>query len=124
MVAERNLLFSPVHIVAFIQDRDLNLILDAYEKGEKFYLYTGRGPSSGSLHLGHLIPFFFTKWLQEVFDCPLVIQLTDDEKFLWKKLSLDECIHMGYENAKDIIACGFDPKKVFLDDCCNKDVHL
>lgn len=22
--------------------RDLNLILDAYEKGEKFYLYTGR----------------------------------------------------------------------------------
>jgi tryptophanyl-tRNA synthetase len=23
-------------------DRDLNLILDAYEKGEKFYLYTGR----------------------------------------------------------------------------------
>lgn len=103
-------------------DRDLNLILDAYEKGEKFYLYTGRcplklsvrdrGPSSGSLHLGHLIPFYFTKWLQDVFDCPLVIQLTDDEKFLWKPLSLDECIRMGRENTKDIIACGFDPKKV------------
>ncbi|KAI3485088.1 hypothetical protein L1887_51762 [Cichorium endivia] len=26
-------------------------------------------------------PFLFTKWLQDVFDCPLVIQLTDDEKF-------------------------------------------
>lgn len=29
--------------------------------GIKFYLYTGRGPSSESLHLGHLIPFHFTK---------------------------------------------------------------
>ena len=47
-----------------------------------------------------------------MFNCPLVIQLTDDEKFLWKKLTLEECINMGYENAKDIIACGFDPKKV------------
>ncbi|KAM7456222.1 hypothetical protein BLSTO_03025 [Blastocystis sp. subtype 1] len=98
----------------FFCHRDLNLILDAYEKGEKFYLYTGRGPSSGSLHLGHLIPFYFTKWLQDVFDCPLVIQLTDDEKFLWKPLSLDECIRMGRENTKDIIACGFDPKKTFI----------
>jgi len=41
--------------------RDFNDILDLYEKGEKFYLYTGRGPSSESLHLGHLIPFMFTK---------------------------------------------------------------
>lgn len=41
--------------------RDLNEIMDAYEKGEKFYLYTGRGPSSEALHLGHLVPFMFTK---------------------------------------------------------------
>jgi tyrosyl-tRNA synthetase len=41
--------------------RDLNEILDLYEKGEKFYLYTGRGPSSEALHLGHLVPFMFTK---------------------------------------------------------------
>jgi tryptophanyl-tRNA synthetase len=25
-----------------------------------------------------------TQWLQEAFDVPLVIQMTDDEKFLWK----------------------------------------
>lgn len=97
--------------------RDLEDILDAYEKGEPFYLYTGRvgnsggeggksgacvpglgaalgrferptwhgqpaalarhrrpiplaaqGPSSDALHLGHLIPFLFTKWLQDAFD--------------------------------------------------------
>jgi tryptophanyl-tRNA synthetase len=45
----------------FFAHRDLNRILDLYEAGEKFYLYTGRGPSSESLHLGHLIPFMFTK---------------------------------------------------------------
>jgi hypothetical protein len=40
---------------------DFAEVLDGYEKGEKFYLYTGRGPSSEALHLGHLIPFMFTK---------------------------------------------------------------
>lgn len=55
---------------------ELHLILDRYEQGKPFYLYTGRGPSSDSMHLGHMIPFVFTQWLQEVFDCPLVVQLT------------------------------------------------
>ena len=27
----------------FFSHRDLNLILDAYEKGKPFFLYTGRG---------------------------------------------------------------------------------
>jgi tryptophanyl-tRNA synthetase len=76
----------------FFSHRDLAFILDLYEKGNKFYLYTGRGPSSEALHLGHTIPFHFTKWLQDVFNCPLVIQLTDDEKFLFKEdLKLEEC---------------------------------
>ena len=41
-------------------------ILDAYEKKAPFFLYTGRGPSSESMHLGHLIPFLFTKWVMLV----------------------------------------------------------
>jgi tryptophanyl-tRNA synthetase len=41
--------------------RDLNLMLDKYEKGVPFFLYTGRGPSSDSMHVGHTIPFEFTK---------------------------------------------------------------
>ena len=45
----------------FFSHRDLHQLLDLYEKGEKFYLYTGRGPSSEALHLGHAIPFHFTK---------------------------------------------------------------
>jgi tryptophanyl-tRNA synthetase len=61
-----------------------------------------------------LIQFIFTKWLQDTFDVPLVIQLTDDEKFLWKNLDLDDCRKMAVENAKDIIACGFDINKTFI----------
>ncbi len=47
--------------------RSLNEILDAVEKGQPFYLYTGRGPSSDAMHLGHLIPFVFTKYLQGMY---------------------------------------------------------
>ena len=40
---------------------DLDVILDRYEAGLPIYLFTGRGPSSDSLHLGHSIPFEFTR---------------------------------------------------------------
>lgn len=43
--------------------RELNIILDRYERGEPFYLYTGRGPSSDSMHVGHVVPFEFTKYV-------------------------------------------------------------
>jgi tryptophanyl-tRNA synthetase len=98
----------------FFSHRSLDELLTAVESGKPFYLYTGRGPSSEALHLGHMIPFLFTKYLQEAFDVPLVIQLTDDEKFLWKDLSLEETHRLAFENAKDIIAVGFDPKKTFI----------
>ncbi|KAI1608754.1 tryptophanyl-tRNA synthetase [Exophiala viscosa] len=95
--------------------RDLDKILDRYEKGEPFYLYTGRGPSSDSMHVGHSIPFEFTKFLQDTFECPLVIQLTDDEKFMHsEKITIDDTGRFSRENAKDIIAIGFDPAKTFI----------
>lgn len=40
----------------------MHIILDLYEQKKPFYLYTGRGPSSDSMHMGHLIPFIFTKY--------------------------------------------------------------
>ena len=52
--------------------------------------------------------------MQETFDVPLVIQLTDDEKYLWKDLKIAEAKRLAIENAKDIIALGFDIKKTFI----------
>ncbi|KAL1878057.1 hypothetical protein VTK73DRAFT_8192 [Phialemonium thermophilum] len=99
----------------FFSHRDFDKILDRYERGEPFFLYTGRGPSTGSLHLGHTIPMEFAKWLQDVFDVPLVFMLTDDEKALFKSsLTFEETLAYAMENAKDIIALGFDVKKTFI----------
>ncbi|CAH0551840.1 unnamed protein product [Brassicogethes aeneus] len=98
----------------FFSHRDMHTILNLYENGKPFYLYTGRGPSSSSMHLGHLIPFTLCKWLQDVFNVPLVIQLTDDEKCLWKDITAEEAHRLAYENAKDIIAIGFDLEKTFI----------
>lgn len=105
----------------FFSHRDLHTLLDNLAKGSKFYLYTGRGPSSSAMHLGHLIPFLFTKYLQDAFGVPLVIQMTDDEKFIFKGeydeesgYNLEHFQHLTIENAKDIIACGFDFNKTFI----------
>lgn len=99
----------------FFSHKDLNLILDAYEKGEEIYLYTGRGPSSESLHLGHMIPFMFTKYLQEALDAIVIIQMTDDEKYYFKdSLPLEEANRLAKENTKDIIACGFNLNKTWI----------
>ncbi|KAH7685165.1 Tryptophan--tRNA ligase protein [Dioscorea alata] len=108
----------PAHVFlrrgVFFAHRDFDEILDLYERGEKFYLYTGRGPSSEALHLGHLIPFMFTKYLQDAFKVPLVIQLTDDEKCMWKNISVEDSKRLARENARDIIACGFDVTRTFI----------
>ncbi|MEM3412074.1 MAG: tryptophan--tRNA ligase [archaeon] len=97
----------------FFAHRDLGFFLDEFEKGNEVALYTGRGPS-GPMHLAHLVPFMFTKYLQDAFDADLYIQITDDEKFLFKELSLEETKKYAYENIKDILALGFKKGKTHV----------
>lgn len=98
----------------FFSHRDLNLVLDDYEKGKGFFLYTGRKPSKG-MHIGHLVPMIMTKWLQEKFKVNLYIEITDDEGFLhkreygWKQIG-----EAAHDNILDIIAVGFDPERTFI----------
>jgi len=93
----------------FFSHREMGRILDDYEKGKKFFLYTGRGPS-GHTHIGHLVPWVFSKWLQDKFDVNMYFQLTDDEKFYSKQnLTLEDTSRFAYENALDFIALGFKP---------------
>ncbi len=95
----------------FFAHRDLKFVLDEYDKGNKFFLYTGRAPS-GPVHLGHLVPWMFTKWLQDAFNVELYFQFPDEEKFLFKKgLSWEDSQKYLHENMLDVIALGFDPKK-------------
>ena len=98
----------------FYSHRDLDDILKRYESGEPFFLYTGRGPSGG-VHLGHLIPWIFTKYLQDKFGAELYFQMTDDEKYYTSdKLPLEKTAELAEENTLDLIAIGFDPKKTFV----------
>jgi len=101
----------------FFSHRDLGRVLDEYGKGNRFFLYTGRGPS-GHTHIGHLVPWVFAKWLQDKFDVNMYFQLTDDEKFFSKQgLTLKETRDFAYENALDFIALGFKPErtKIIID---------
>lgn len=98
----------------FFAHRDLEKILDGYAENKKILIYTGRGPNSDVLHLGHLIPFKMTAWLQKVFNAYVVIQMADDEKFFFKDKPFDDVYKLGFENAKDIMACGFDADKTFI----------
>jgi len=95
--------------------RELEQILKAKEQGKPIYIYTGRGPSSDALHLGHLCPFIINKYIQEALDCYFIIQVTDDEKFM-RDCNLDwETIQRYTEsNIRDILAQGFNPEKTFI----------
>ena len=98
----------------YLSHRDVDWWLDEHEKGNRVGLYTGRGPS-GNVHLGHMLPWFFTKYLQDAFDADLYFQMTDDEKFVFNdKLTLEQTISNTYDNALDVIACGFDAEKTHI----------
>ena len=98
----------------YLSHRDLDWWLGEHEKGNRVGLYTGRGPS-GHVHLGHLLPWFFCKYLQDAFGADLYFQMTDDEKFVFNDdLNLDETIGYTYDNALDVIACGLSPEKTHI----------
>jgi tryptophanyl-tRNA synthetase len=65
-----------------------------------------------------MVPWIFTKWLQDKFRAPLWFQVTDDEKYLFRDFEkLEDSRTIAYDNILDIIAIGFDPKltKIFID---------
>jgi tryptophanyl-tRNA synthetase len=99
----------------FFSHVDLDNILEDYRSKKGFFLYTGRGPS-GPMHIGHLLPFLFTRWLQEKFGVNLYVEITDDEKFLEEKrqLSTEDVKKWSRENMLDIVAVGLDPDKTFI----------
>ncbi len=97
----------------YFAQRELSWLLDEYEKGNRFYVYTGIAPS-GSMTIAHLLPFIMAQWLQERFDAEVYIQIPDEEKFLNKndpKLTPEYANGLAHEDAMDIVALGFKPGK-------------
>ncbi|MCC6058383.1 MAG: tryptophan--tRNA ligase, partial [Desulfurococcaceae archaeon] len=98
----------------FYAHRDLDVFLNSYGLGRRCVLYTGRGPS-GSTHLGHLLPWIFTKWLQDKLGIDLFFQMTDDEKYLHAEGGdLEDYNRYAYDNMLDLIALGFNSSKTHV----------
>lgn len=94
----------------FFAARDMDWFLKKYDEGQKVFIYTGIGPS-GPIHIGHLMIWYFAKYLQEAFNAHLYFQFTDDEKFLYKDLEYEDVQKWLGKNMKDVAAVGFDPEK-------------
>ena len=81
----RGMFFSHRYVRTFIvhfgtligTDSDFDKILDRYEQGKPWFLYTGRGPSSDSMHLGHMVPFVFTKCVASQPPCDTVLRVAE-----------------------------------------------
>jgi tryptophanyl-tRNA synthetase len=97
----------------FFSHKDLEKCIDDYENGIPIFLYTGRDPSFG-IHLNHMIPFTMAVYLRKASNATCIIQLSDDEKYYFKNNELEYFHNLSRENAKDIIACGFDKNKTFI----------
>lgn len=105
---------KPIHPLVrrnvFYAERDLDPFLTAANAGRTHSIVTGRGPS-GPMHIGHVIPLYFAKYLQEHVGTVVYIPISDDEKYLLKEQSLAETSRYTRQNLRDIIAVGFDPER-------------
>ena len=93
--------------------RDFDKLIGEHNK-EKFAIVSGRGPSN-YMHLGHLVVFDLNLWFQKKFGIHVYIPLSDDEKYVFRKVdTLEKAIKFAYSNALDIVALGYDPSKTHL----------
>jgi|APSaa5957512622_1039677.scaffolds.fasta_scaffold27985_2 tryptophanyl-tRNA synthetase len=98
----------------YFAHRDFDKWLLAKKQNKKVSIITGRGPSE-KMHIGHLIPFFIAKSLQDKFNCEVFIPISDDEKFFVKEnLNFENALKYSEDNILDLIALGFDAKKTFI----------
>lgn len=93
----------------WVSHRDLDLIL----KERDFWIVSGRGPSE-KIHFAHLILFDTVRAMQESFGVEVFIPISDDEKFLFGKTTLEDAKRYSVENLRDILSLGFDPKKTYI----------
>ncbi|MFC6987640.1 tryptophan--tRNA ligase [Haloplanus sp. GCM10025708] len=99
-----------VHRNVFYAERDIDRFLSAVNAGKPHSIVTGRGPS-GPMHIGHVVPFYFAKHLQEQTNALVYIPISDDEKYFLKNMSLEAIGRHTRENILELLAIGFDPDR-------------
>ncbi len=59
-------------------------------KLDTYYLYTGRGPSQGTLHIGHLLGLELIKSISTELGTKIFFMIADDEKILRDSIGVDQ----------------------------------
>lgn len=95
----------------FFAGRDLDRYLDAADRTHS--VVTGVGPS-GPMHLGHVLPFYLARRLQRATGAHVYVPVSDDEKYLAGKATLEEIDAATRENLRDVLAVGFDPERTHV----------
>ena len=98
----------------FYAGRDLDRFLDAATAGNAHSIVTGVGPS-GPMHIGHVVPLYFARYLQEATGARVYVPLSDDEKHYTRDLSFAEIGEYTSQNLRDILAVGFDPERTRIE---------
>lgn len=105
---------DPVHPLVrrnvFYAERNVDAFLNAADQDNLHSIVTGRGPS-GPMHIGHIFPFHFAKYLQDQTGALVYIPFSDDEKYFLKNKPLNEISEYTRENLRDLLAIGFDPER-------------
>lgn len=105
---------DPVHKLLrrgiFNRQRGIEEFTSSIKSDRQHSIVTGVGPS-GNMHIGHIIPLYFAKYLQDQTGARVYIPISDDEKFLTRDESLQSIQDYTRRNLKDILAVGFDPSK-------------
>ncbi len=81
-----------------------------------FYVYTGRGPSQSTLHIGHLPGLQLTRAMQQISDRRMFFMLSDDEKSLRDGTPMEEVTANAHATIQQLDDLGFSP--------ANMHVHL
>jgi tryptophanyl-tRNA synthetase len=61
----------------------------AIQNKSSYYLYTGRGPSQGTLHIGHLLGLELIRSLSKLFESKIFFMIADDEKIMRDSIDVD-----------------------------------
>lgn len=105
---------EPIHPLVrrkiFYAERDVDRFLDIDNERKPRSIVTGRGPS-GPMHIGHVFPFYFAKYLQDHLDTFIYIPFSDEEKYFLKDKSIEEISDHARDNLRDLLAVGFDPER-------------